>query len=214
MNTIAKMRRIILTVGLCLTVLLSGYSFLSKNLVQAAASTAVSAKASHIIATGETFMGVRYQWGAKAGRTDVFDCSSFVQYVYKQNGIQLPRSSKEQSVVGTFVARNQLEPGDLVFFYSPIHHVAIYIGNGQILHTYGNPQGVTISKLNTGWWNAHYETARRVLPHHSPSNVQPSPATSPSPVATPSPVVSTYPGFQNSDNFQNFYNNIFWRNWL
>ncbi|MDF2664082.1 MAG: hydrolase, partial [Paenibacillus sp.] len=52
--------------------------------------------------------------------------------------------------------------GDLVFFYSPIHHVGIYIGNGKVMHTYGKP-GVTISSINSGWWKDHYTTARRVL---------------------------------------------------
>jgi lipoprotein Spr len=82
--------------------------------------------------------------------------------VFKQNGISLPRSSKQQSTVGTYVSRSQLQPGDLVFFYSPIHHVAIYMGNGKLLHTYGKG-GVTVTNLNTGWWNSHYTTARRVL---------------------------------------------------
>jgi lipoprotein Spr len=129
---------------------------------QVSAATAASVTASDVIATGQKFMGVPYQWGAKSGRTDRFDCSSFVQYSFASNGIKLPRSSKQQSGVGTFVPRSQLQPGDLVFFYSPIHHVAIYMGNGKILHTYGSP-GVTISDLNTGNWNRNYTTARRVL---------------------------------------------------
>jgi hypothetical protein len=61
------------------------------------------------------------------------------------------------------VSRSNLRPGDLVFFYSPVSHVAIYIGNGKILHTWGKP-GVTISNLNYGWWDDHYRTARRVIP--------------------------------------------------
>ena len=69
-------------------------------------------------------LGVRYKFGALKGRTNSFDCSSFTQYVFGKYGINLPRSSKQQSQVGTYVARDQLQPGDLVFFYSPIHHVA------------------------------------------------------------------------------------------
>ncbi|TNJ66003.1 NlpC/P60 family protein [Paenibacillus hemerocallicola] len=89
--------------------------------------------------------------------------TSFTQYVYKLNGVSIPRSSRQQSKAGTYVPRSQLQPGDLVFFYSPIHHVAIYMGNGKILHTYGKG-GVTISNLNSGNWNRNYTTARRVLP--------------------------------------------------
>lgn len=148
---------------LSLSLFLSGSLLLNPQSAHAATISA-SSKANSIIATGERFMGVRYQFGAASGRTSAFDCSSFTQYAFKQNGIKLPRSSRQQAQVGTYVPRNQLKPGDLVFFYSPIHHVAIYIGNGKILHTYGKP-GVTISNLNSGWWSKHYTTARRVLPY-------------------------------------------------
>ncbi|GFZ91084.1 hypothetical protein GCM10008018_41740 [Paenibacillus marchantiophytorum] len=122
------------------------------------ATASKSGKANLIISAGKQYLGVQYQYGAQKGRTMTFDCSSFTQFVYGN----LPRLSKEQSKVGTYVPRNQLQPGDLVFFYSPIHHVGIYIGNGQILHTYGSP-GVTISDMNSGWWKDNYKTARRVI---------------------------------------------------
>ncbi|SFL54362.1 NlpC/P60 family protein [Paenibacillus sp. 1_12] len=151
------------SVALSLTLLLGSGSFMGNGAVEAASAAAInSSKASQIIATGKRLMGVPYMYGAPTGTTNVFDCSSFTQHVYKQYGIQLPRSSKQQSTVGSYVSRNQLQPGDLVFFYSPIHHVAIYMGNGKILHTYGGP-GVTISDMNSGWWSSHYKTARRVL---------------------------------------------------
>jgi lipoprotein Spr len=151
------------SVALSLTLLLGAGSFMGNGSAQAASSAAVnSSKASQIIATGKRLMGVPYKYGAPTGTSKVFDCSSFTQYVFKQYGIQLPRSSKQQSTVGSYVSRNQLQPGDLVFFYSPIHHVGIYIGNGKFLHTYGAP-GVTISDLNSSWWSSHYKTARRVL---------------------------------------------------
>nr|WP_233567909.1 C40 family peptidase [Cohnella faecalis] len=125
------------------------------------AAAATASQASGIIQTGKQYLGVPYKFGAKTGNTSRFDCSSFTQYVFARNGIHLPRSSKQQSKVGTYVPRNQLRPGDLVFFYSPIHHVAIYLGNGKLLHTFGKP-GVTITDLNSGWWSSHYTTARRV----------------------------------------------------
>lgn len=127
-----------------------------------ATSTSVSTKADGIISLGKRYLGVSYKFGSQKGTTRTFDCSSFTQYVYGQYGISLPRSSKEQSQVGSYVPRNQLKPGDLVFFYSPIHHVGIYIGNGKVMHTYGSP-GVTISDMNSGWWSTHYKTARRVI---------------------------------------------------
>ncbi|UUZ86075.1 C40 family peptidase [Paenibacillus sp. P26] len=142
--------------------LLTSVSMFTEAPAAHAATVSASSKANSIIATGKRYMGVRYQFAAPSGRTNAFDCSSFTQYVYKKNGINLPRSSKQQSKVGTYVPKSQLKPGDLVFFYSPIHHVAIYIGNGKILHTYGKP-GVTISDMNSGWWKSHYATARRVI---------------------------------------------------
>lgn len=198
----AKTLKTMLGIGLSLSVLFSGSMILNPNSVYAATiSSATSSKANSIIATGKQLMGTPYRFGAQAGEISTFDCSSFTQYVFSQNGITIPRSSKEQSQVGTYVPRSQLQPGDLVFFYNPIHHVAIYIGNGQILHTYGSG-GVTISNLNSGWWDNHYQTARRVLPTSSnpvvtpaPTNptVTPRPVVTPRPTATPRPTVPTTP---------------------
>lgn len=160
MNRFAKAA---VVVSMSLTMVFSGSMFLAPNSAHAAAvSTSASSKANSIIATGKTFMGVPYKFGSKSGNTSTFDCSSFTQYIFKVNGVSIPRSSRQQSKVGTYVPRSQLQPGDLVFFYSPIHHVALYIGNGKILHTYGKG-GVTISDLNSGNWNRNYATARRVL---------------------------------------------------
>jgi cell wall-associated NlpC family hydrolase len=149
--------KMLLTAMLSFSVMITG----TMAIQSAPAHAASASKAASIIATGKRFMGVPYKFGARVGQTRNFDCSSFTKYVYGLNGIYLPRSSKAQSRVGTYVPRSQLRPGDLVFFYSPVHHVAIYIGGGKILHTYGKP-GVTISNLNSGWWSSHYATARRV----------------------------------------------------
>jgi lipoprotein Spr len=147
--------RMLTALTLTITLLFSSVMFLTPQSVYAAT-------ADNVITTGQHFMGVPYKFGAKSGRTDRFDCSSFTQYVFKQNGIKIPRSSRQQSKVGKYVPRSKLQPGDLVFFYSPIHHVAIYMGNGKLLHTFGKP-GVTVTSLNSGWWNSHYNTARRVI---------------------------------------------------
>ncbi|MDB4866107.1 MAG: hydrolase [Cohnella sp.] len=174
-------------ITLGLSIMATGAAALAPTSTYAAVSS--STTAANVIATGQKFMGVPYQWGAQSGRTDRFDCSSFVQYSFAQNGIHLPRSSRQQSTVGTFVPRDQLQPGDLVFFYSPIHHVAIYMGNGKLLHTYGAP-GVTITDLNSGWWSSHYTTARRVLPTGQASPVVTAPSQTPV-VTQPAPAVQT-----------------------
>ena len=76
---------------------------------------------------------------------DAFDCSGLTAYAYAAAGISLPHSSRAQSQLGTQVSRAELLPGDLVFFYSPISHVGLYIGDGMMVHarTYGSPVAVT-----------------------------------------------------------------------
>lgn len=91
------------------------------------------------LAAGLTRVGDPYVWGATG--PDQFDCSGLVQWAFRHVGINLPRTSQEQATVGTPVSRDQLQPGDVVFFYSDASHVGIYAGNGMILHasTFGVP---------------------------------------------------------------------------
>ncbi|TFV67788.1 UNVERIFIED_ORG: NlpC/P60 family protein [Bacillus sp. AZ43] len=88
-------------------------------------------------------VGAPYQHAGSG--PDVFDCSGLTSYAYAAAGIALPHSSRAQSQLGTQVSRAELQPGDLVFYYSPISHVALYIGDGMIVHarTYGVPVSVT-----------------------------------------------------------------------
>jgi cell wall-associated NlpC family hydrolase len=125
------------------------------------------ALADKIIATGEKFLGTPYQYGAASGQTRTFDCSSFTQYVFKQNGISLLRSSRQQYTQGTSVAKNQLQKGDLLFFTlsssgGKIGHVGIYAGNNQILHTWGS-KGVQYESLDKAWLKQGYVGAKRVI---------------------------------------------------
>ncbi len=101
-------------------------------------------------------LGASYRWGATGPSS--FDCSGLVFWSYRQIGVTLPRTSRAMSSVGTPVAKSNLQPGDLVFFYRPVSHVAIYIGNGKVVHasTAGSP--VKISALGA----MPFATARRV----------------------------------------------------
>lgn len=124
-----------------------------------------SSTAAQTISIGQRFLGTKYEFGADTNQTKTFDCSSFVKYVFKQVGVDLPRTSYTQAKEGKAVSRSELQTGDLVFFAtgrrgSGISHVAIYAGNGRILHTFGSP-GVTFSDLSD--WDSSYVTARRVL---------------------------------------------------
>lgn len=106
-----------------------------------------------VVAVAARYLGVPYVWGGTT--PSGFDCSGFVQYVYAQVGISLPRTSRMQYTIGKFIPRAQLdmlEPGDLVFFgyggdASQIHHVGMYVGNGVFIHAPGSGDHVKYSSL-------------------------------------------------------------------
>ena len=77
-------------------------------------------------------LGEPYAWGGNGPNS--WDCSGLTSAAWAEAGVSLPRSSGSQINVGTRVSKSQLEPGDLVFYYSPISHVGIYIGGGEIVH--------------------------------------------------------------------------------
>ncbi|WP_407669645.1 C40 family peptidase [Paenibacillus kobensis] len=148
---------ILLSATIGLTALAFGFSG------QAQAATPESEQ---LLSTGEMYLGVPYRFGAPSGLTSAFDCSSFTQYIFKESGIEIPRTSIEQAAKGTKVKKADLSKGDLVFFSttgtSKISHVAIYAGNNKILHA-SSSSGVTISSLGSAYWSKNYVTARRVL---------------------------------------------------
>ena len=123
-----------------------------------------SGKANAVIATAENYIGIPYTWGGVSPSTG-FDCSGFVEYVFAQNGITLPRVSTQQYAAGTPVSFNSLQPGDLVFFSTAnngvVDHVGIFIGNGQFINA-STSKGVTIYSFGS-YWNSVYMGARRVL---------------------------------------------------
>lgn len=101
-------------------------------------------------------VGKRYVWGTAGPNT--FDCSGLMSYAYRQQGISLPRTASQQYGVGTAVSKGNLQPGDLVFYYSGISHVGMYIGDGKIVHAANPRSGVTVTGLNS----MPYQGARRV----------------------------------------------------
>ncbi|TJY41070.1 NlpC/P60 family protein [Cohnella pontilimi] len=122
-------------------------------------------KADKIISTGKKYLGVKYRFGAPSGVTYAFDCSSFTQYIFKKNGVSLPRASYAQAAKGKKISKSQLKKGDLVFFSRPgksgIGHVSVYAGNNKLLHAAG--KYVKVSNLSSSYWKSHYITARRVI---------------------------------------------------
>ncbi|MDP4161225.1 MAG: C40 family peptidase [Bacillota bacterium] len=129
----------------------------------ATASTNTSAKVHRVIVKSESYIGTRYVFGGTSYRG--IDCSSLTKNAYKAAGINLPRTSKSQYNVGTYVSAGRLAPGDLVFFslngHRSITHVGIYVGNGKFVNATSH-KGVTISKFSS-YWRKAYVGAKRVI---------------------------------------------------
>lgn len=100
----------------------------------------------------------QYVWGSEGPNT--FDCSGLMVASYRSIGISLPHSSRAQFSVGRPVSRDELKPGDLLFFYNPIHHVGMYIGNGLFVHARNPRNDLEITRLNS---YPAYQGARRVI---------------------------------------------------
>ena len=113
------------------------------------------------------FKGGKYVWGGTT--PEGFDCSGYVQYLYKKHNIDLPRTAWQQSKQGQVVERDELQKGDLLFFLTdkkrgiPITHVGIYIGNGKFIHAASKDKGIIISPLTHGNYAKTFVSARRVV---------------------------------------------------
>lgn len=115
-----------------------------------------SASSNELIAYAKTFLGTPYQWGANGPST--FDCSGFTKYVFAHFGVSMGRTTYVQINEGQYVARKNLQPGDLVFFGTGTpHHVGIYIGNNLYIHAPKTGDVVKISPVA----RRDYMSARR-----------------------------------------------------
>jgi cell wall-associated NlpC family hydrolase len=112
-------------------------------------------------------LGTRYRYGGSSPVTG-FDCSGLIAHVFEQAwGLALPRNAREQSRTGRPVARIDLSPGDLVFYNTrnqPYSHVGIYLGEGRFIHAPRPGQRVRIESLESRYWKARYNGARRLDP--------------------------------------------------
>ncbi len=122
-----------------------------------AAAPAASGVAGTVVATAMAQRGKPYVWAASGPGS--FDCSGLTQYAFKAAGISLPHSSRMQSQMGTPVSRANLQPGDLVFFYSPVSHVGIYIGDNQMVHAPTSGDVVKVASIDV---MGGYAGARRI----------------------------------------------------
>jgi cell wall-associated NlpC family hydrolase len=112
-----------------------------------------------VVGIAMQFLGTPYVWGGSS--PGGFDCSGFVMYVYAQVGISLPHNAAAQYGYGSAVSRDQLQPGDLVFF-DGLGHNGIYIGGGQFIHSPHTGDVVKISSLSDSWYSSKFVGARRL----------------------------------------------------
>ncbi|SDD71359.1 C40 family peptidase [Sporomusa acidovorans] len=128
-------------------------------------SFSLNGQAAQIVTSARNLLGQPVVWGG-ASLAQGFDCSGLVQYVYRQNGIILPRTADLQFLVGRTVSPVALQPGDLVYFttYEPgASHVGIYIGNNKFIHTSFSQGIVAIADMNDAYFVKRYYGAKRVL---------------------------------------------------
>jgi NlpC/P60 family len=132
--------------------------------------TVANASAGRLLATAERYIGTPYRYGGTSPSYG-FDCSGFVQFVFGRQGVELPRTARQQALVGRTapLEATALRPGDLMFFAGKgrgIDHVAIYVGQGRILHASAGSGRVRYDNLDTQrgkWFLRHHVTSRRIL---------------------------------------------------
>ena len=112
-----------------------------------------------VVGIAMQYLGTPYVWGGASPCG--FDCSGFIMYVFGQIGVSLPHHAASQYGMGSPVSRDQLQPGDLVFF-NGLGHVGIYIGGGQFVHSPHTGDVVKISSLSDSWYASTWVGARRI----------------------------------------------------
>ena len=129
------------------------------------ASQTVGEKASDLVVTAMGFLGVPYRRGGQSAETG-FDCSGFVRAMYEQSiGLILPRRADEQAAATQTIDRNDLKPGDLVFFNTmrrAFSHVGIYVGDGKFIHAPRSGAQIRVEDMRVSYWKKRFNGARRV----------------------------------------------------
>ncbi|MEJ2222318.1 MAG: NlpC/P60 family protein [Desulfobacterales bacterium] len=119
-----------------------------------------------IVRTAGRYVGVPYRWGGESPKTG-FDCSGLTMVVYRLNGLNLPRSSRQQWKAGRQIDRSRLQKGDLVFFATgggkKVSHVGIYTGGNEFLHAPGRGRRIRTSSLSNKYYRTRYVGARSYL---------------------------------------------------
>ena len=121
-------------------------------------------QASELVTNAMGFLGVPYKRGGDSAETG-FDCSGFVRAIYEQTvGLVLPRRAKEQAAATDRIDKNDLQPGDLVFFNTmrrAFSHVGIYVGDGKFIHAPRSGASVRVEDMRSSYWQRRFDGARR-----------------------------------------------------
>lgn len=111
-------------------------------------------------------LGISYRWGGESRETGL-DCSGLVRNVFRNAiGLDLPRTAAEMATVGDRIKRNELQPGDLVFFNTmrrTFSHVGIYLGDGKFVHAPSSGGRVRVESMNVSYWSKRFNGGRRLL---------------------------------------------------
>ena len=139
----------------------------------------LSSRASELVVNAMGFLGVPYRRGGNNAETG-FDCSGFVRAMYEQTvGLVLPRRADQQAAATQTIDKQELQPGDLVFFNTMRHafsHVGIYVGDGKFIHSPRTGSQIRVEDMRDSYWQRRFDGARRVnVPSvsASPDNVSP-----------------------------------------
>jgi cell wall-associated NlpC family hydrolase len=146
-----------------LTLLMAGSVAISSLFLPVGTNTA-SAASDSLVQRAKSLLGTPYKWGGTT--TKGFDCSGFLNYVYRTKNVSLPRTANAMYRKGTPVSRSQLRSGDLVFFKTSsraaVTHAGMYIGNGKFIHS-SSSRGVSISDINSdSYWKQRFVGAKRI----------------------------------------------------
>ncbi len=129
------------------------------------AGQSMAARTSELVGTAMGFLGVPYRRGGNSADTG-FDCSGFVRAIYSQTvGLVLPRRAAEQAQATQTIDKQDLQPGDLVFFNTmrrTFSHVGIYVGEGKFIHAPRTGAQVRVESMQTPYWSRRFDGARRV----------------------------------------------------
>ncbi|MEO0048628.1 MAG: hypothetical protein RLZZ410_1587 [Pseudomonadota bacterium] len=140
------------------------FTSVASQLASSMSSTVVDGTET-LIDNAMQLIGVRYRWGGNTPQSGL-DCSGFVRYVFNDTfGFLLPRKSAQMSKVGMEVGKEELRPGDLVFFNTMRHafsHVGIYVGDNKFIHAPSRGKSIRVDDMTKVYWEKRYNGARRM----------------------------------------------------